>query len=63
MDVTRVPQVPQENGGGAEERRLVSVGEWRQRLRPRWVPLENFATKTSSLVVSCSAGVWCGGHP
>ena len=41
----------------------VQVGERRQRLRLPWVPLENFATKTSSLVASCSAGVWCGGHP
>ena len=64
-----VPRAPQKGGGGAEaeECRQMSVGEWtskwRQALRLHWVPLENDATKSSSLVGSCWVGLWRGGYP
>ena len=51
---------------GAEEWRQMSflsewTLKWRQAFRPHWVPLENDAIETSSLVGSCSVDVWCGG--
>lgn len=62
-----VPRAPQKDGGGAEECRQMSVGEWtskwRRALRLHRVPLENDATKSSSLVGSCSVGLWRGRYP
>lgn len=48
--------------GGAEECRLY-VGEWRQQLEYAGFLWRILPRNPSSLVVSCSAGVWCGGHP